>query len=168
MSHPALSERLQLGGQAITVQVSPVRTYDDYGPYVDVVHICARREDGAPLALRDVHPAASREAAYNLWSFLCDQLSAAATLAYGLAETPDTQPNPRLGCWGPRPDLAAGSVDDDGATALVLGVAIDTRGASTPRRRRLLVLALRSALVAALRRWTEDPESRSDIASRLN
>jgi hypothetical protein len=167
MSDPALWERLNLGGHSITVQVSPVRTYEDYGPSFDVVHVCARRADGAPLALRDIQPNASREAAYDLWSFLCEQLRAAAILVYGLRDAGDGQPNPRLGCWGPRPDLVLGA-DDDGATVLVIGVAIDKRAAATPERGRLLVLALRSALVAALRRWTGGTNVPADLSARLN
>jgi hypothetical protein len=167
MSDPALSEELNLGGHHITVQVSPVRTYQDYGPAFDVVHLWARRSDGTPLTLRDIHPNASREAAYDLWGFLCEQLRAAAVLTYGLREDDEGQPNPRLGCWGPRPDLALGS-DDDGATALVIGVAIDKRAAITPGRDRLLVLALRSALVAALRRWTDTMDIPANLNARLN
>lgn len=157
MSDPALFEYLDVDGQTITVEVSPIRRHRDYGPDVDIVHVRALREDGVPLALRDLQPNASREAAYSLWGFLCDQLTAAATLAYELE--PDAaalEPNPKLGCWGPRPDLVSLG-DDDGATALVIGVAIDTRDAFRPRRHRLLILALRSAVVASLKQWSASP-----------
>jgi hypothetical protein len=157
MSEPALSEFVDIDGRNITVEVSPVRQYPDYGPDMDVVHVWALREDGQPLALRDLRPEASREAAYTLWSFLCDQLSAAATLAYEIELDEDSpEPNPRLGCWGPRPDLV-NLGDDDGATALILGVAIDTRRARRPGRHRLLILATRSAVVASLRQWAALP-----------
>ena len=157
MSQPALSEQVDVDGRTVKVEVSTVRRYPDYGPHTDVVHVWALREDGVPVALRDLQPEASREAAYGLWSFLCDQLTAAATLAYELeADDEDAEPNPRLGCWGPRPDLT-GLGDDDGATALIIGVAIDTRKAQRPRRHRLLILAVRSAVVAALRQWSASP-----------
>jgi len=157
MSEPALSEFVDVDGRNITIEVSPVRRYPDYGPHTDVVHVWALREDGKPLALRDLQPEASREAAYTLWSFLCDELTAAATLAYELeVDEDDPEPNPRLGCWGPRPDLIELG-DDDAATALVLGVAVDTRRALRPRRHRLLILAIRSAVVASLRQWSASP-----------
>lgn len=157
MSDPALTEYLNLDGQTITIQVSPVRRYRDHGPDVDIVHVWALRDDDVPLALRDLQPDASREAAFALWSFLCDQLTAAATLAYDMEPDEDAvEPNPKLGCWGPRSDLVSLG-DDDGATALVVGVAIDTRDALRPRRRRLLTLALRSAVVATLRQWSASP-----------
>jgi hypothetical protein len=154
MSTAALSERVDIGRRRILVQVSPVRQFDDYGPDYDVVHAWALTEDGLPVTLRDLRPRASRDEAYELWSFLCDQLVSAATLAYGLRQDPDGPPNPLLGCWGPRPDLA-GLGPDDGATALVVGIAIDSREASRPGRHDLLTLAIRSALVVALRRWIE-------------
>jgi hypothetical protein len=157
MSDPALSEQLEIDGHIITVQVSPVRRYPDYGPDTDVVHAWAVREDGIPLALRDLQPDASREATFAAWTFLCDQLTAAATLAYELEPDDDAvEPNPRLGCWGARPDLADLG-DDDGATALIVGVAVDTRDALRPRRHRLLILAIRSAVVASLRQWSASP-----------
>jgi hypothetical protein len=155
METAALAEWVDIGRRRILMQVSPVRHYDDYGPDYDVVHAWALTEDGLPLTLRDIRPRASREDAYELWSFLCDQLVAAATLAYGLRSEPDSPPNPLLGCWGPRPDLA-GIGPDDGATALVIGIATDTRDATRPSRHDLLTLAVRSALVVALRRWVEE------------
>src|SRR5437016_1815393 len=126
MSDPALTERVTFGGRDLLVQVSPPRHFEDYGPSVEVVHAWAVRPDGTPIALRDLYPNATREAAYRLWGFLCEQLSAAATLAYELHVEPG-EANPRLGCWGPRPDLA--TFADDGATALVVGLAIDTTNA---------------------------------------
>jgi hypothetical protein len=157
MSSAALSERVEMGRRRILVQVSPVQHFDDYGPDYDIVHAWALTEDGLPVTLRDLRPRASREDAFELWSFLCDQLVSAATLAYGLRPNPDGPPNPLLGCWGPRPDLA-GLGPDDGATALVVGVAIDARDAVRPGRQDLLILAIRSALVVSLRRWVERAE----------
>jgi hypothetical protein len=157
MSTTSLTERVELGRRRITVQVSPVQQFDDYGPDFDVVHVWALTEDGMPLTLRDIRPRASREDAFELWSFLCDQLVSAATLTYGLRPNPDRPANPMLGCWGPRPDLVPLG-PDDGATALVIGVAIDTRDATRPDRHELLTVAVRSALVVALRRWVERAE----------
>lgn len=167
MTDVLLSERVQLGPHALRIQVSPIRHYDDYGPDVDVVHLWALRDDDTILALRDLYPSASRQAAYDLWSFLCEQLSAAASLAYGLKPNDDGTPNPRLGCWGPRPDLAGGDADDS-ATAIVIGVAIDTTVAAQPARPELLLLALRSAVVTALRRWVAEAEPRRAPNPRLN
>jgi hypothetical protein len=158
MQESAFSERVELDGYTVTVGISPIRRYRDYGPHTDVVHVWAVRDDGVPLTFRDLQPEATREAAFAAWSFLCEQLTAAATLAYELEIDEDAvEPNPKLGCWGPRPDIAVAGEDDDGATVLVIGVAIDTRDALRPRRHRLLALALRSAVVASLHQWSESP-----------
>jgi hypothetical protein len=167
MSDAVLTERLDLGAQTFLIQVSPVRHFDDYGPEWDVVHVWVLREDGIPLVLRDLHPSATREAAFNLWNFLCEQLSAAAALAYGLPADEGSLTNPQLGCWGPRPDMA-GPDADDGATALILGVAVDTEEATRPGRHDLFALALRSAVVAALRRWVTESRPRRAVNPRLN
>ncbi|MEA2639584.1 MAG: hypothetical protein QOF51_978 [Chloroflexota bacterium] len=155
MSDAELTERVDLGRHSFLVQVSPVRHFDDYDDEVEVIHVWALREDGRPLALRDLNPSISREAAYNQWGFLCDQLTAAASLAYGLRDNPDGAVNPMLGCWGPRPDLISGE-PDDASTALVVGVAVDTRDAVRAERPELTALALRSAVVAALRYWVRE------------
>ena len=167
MGDAVLNEHLSLDGRRVLIQVSPVRKYEDYGPDFDVVHVWALRDDGVPLALRDIHPHASRQAAYELWTFLCEQLTAAAVVAYGLRENGGGPPNPRLGCWGPRPDLAASDVDD-GATVLVMGLAIDTRSAAYPERHNLLALAVRSAVVAALRRWAAEARLKRPPDPRAN
>ena len=164
MSTPALSERLVIASRSMLIQVSAVRHFDDYGPDLDVIHVWVLGEDSAPLTLRDLRPEAAAEEAYDLWGFLCEQLSASAVLAYGLRAGPDGEPNPRLGCWGRRPDLAGDRVDDS-STALVIGMAVDTRQATQPARERVLALAVRSAVVVSLRRWLEPkaymPPSRS-------
>lgn len=167
MSDPVLTEQVDIGGHRFTIQVSPVRHFEDYGPDVDVVHVLGLRPDGVPLALRDIQPNAPRQAAYNLWSFLCEQLSSAAALVYGLQPDSNGAPNPRLGCWGPRADLATAHADD-GATALVVGVAVDRRRATRFGGEELLALSIRSAVVVALRRWVEKAAPRRAPDPRAN
>jgi hypothetical protein len=167
MSDAVLTERLDLGAETFLLQVSPVRRFDDYGPDVDVVHAWALRPDGTPLTLHVLAPNASREAAYNLWSFLCDQLTAAAVLVYGIVPNANGIANPRLGCWGARPDLA-GPDADDAATALVIGIAVDTTNARRKGRHDLFALSVRSALVAVLRRWIVETRPRHSVNPRAN
>lgn len=167
MSATALTERVDLGRSSFLVQVSPVRRFDDYGPGYDVVHAWALRSDGVPVALRDVYPNVSPEEAFELWSFLCDQLDAAARLVYGLKPASQGVPNPRLGCWGTRPDLI-GDDPDDGATAVVVGLAIDTTEASRRGRDDLFALAVRSAIVASLRRWLAAAQPHRSVNPRVN
>ncbi|HEY3117372.1 MAG TPA: hypothetical protein VGK54_11580 [Chloroflexota bacterium] len=151
----ALDEQVSIGGHRFTIQVSGVHQYEDYGPYVDVVRVRALRDDGEVVTLRDLQPSVSRQDAYRQWNALCELLSAAARLTYGLPANDES--NPSLGCWGPRWDWVEAEVDDDSATGLAVGLAIETENATRPGRHQLLALAVRSAVVASLREWAATP-----------
>jgi hypothetical protein len=147
----ALAGTFELAGRTCTLRISPIQQFIDYGPDFDVVHAEVRRED-RPLALADLAPDMPADRCYHLWSGLCAAVDAAVTAAYGLTPVPDGQPNPRLGCWGPRPDLA-GRGESDCTTALVLGIAVDTRAAAQRPPSAALARDLAAALLRALRAW---------------
>ncbi len=150
-SRLALSGSFQLAGRSCTLQVSPVQHFADYGPHFDVIHLQVLL-DGQPLALADLNPHLPAARGYQLWSDLCTALQEATVAAYGLEADPDGEPNPRLGCWGPRPDLAIGT-DSDCHTALVVGLAVDTRAASRRPPGGVLAQRLAAALLRSLRQW---------------
>jgi hypothetical protein len=150
-SRLALSGSFQLAGRSCTMQISGVQHFADYGPHYDVVHLQVLL-DGQPLALADLNDHLPAARCYQLWSDLCAALEAVVVEAYRLEPDPTGEPNPRLGCWGPRPDLAIG-VESDCHTALVIGVAVDTRAAERRPDRGLLIQALAAALLRALREW---------------
>lgn len=129
---------------------------------MDVVQTWAIWEDGTVAALRDIYPNVSRQEAYELWTQLCEQLSNAAALAYGIEVVPGV--NPKLGCWGPRPELLEAGVDDDSATGVMIGVAVDRRDAPRIPNPDLVVLAVRSGLVAGLRSWIEAARAHNSSA----
>ena len=162
----ALTERVSVGPKSATLQVSPVRQFPDYGPDVDVVQTWVLWDDGKVAALRDVYPNVSRQEAYELWTYLCEQLANSAALAYGLDVVPGV--NPKLGCWGPRPELLDEGVDDDSATAVMIGVAVDRREAARVPNPELFVLAVRSGLVAGLKSWYEAARSRASASHKRN
>lgn len=162
----ALTERVSLGKKPATLQVSAVRQFPDYGPDVDVVQTWVLWEDGTVAALRDVYPSVSRQAAYELWNYLCEQLANAAALAYGLEVEPGV--NPKLGCWGPRPELVEAGVDDDSATGVMIGVAVDRHAAVRVPSPELFVLAIRCGLVAGLRSWNEAARASSSTPINRN
>jgi hypothetical protein len=147
----ALAGTFELDGHPCTLRVSPIQQFIDYGPDFDVVHLEVRRGD-QPLALADLAPDLPGDRCYHLWSELCDAVQASVAAAYQLGPLDDGQPNPRLGCWGPRPDLAARG-ESDCTTALVLGIAIDTRAAAQRPPSALLAQQLAAAVVRALRAW---------------
>ena len=147
----ALAGTFELGARRCKLQISPIQRFPDYGPDYDVVHLQVLL-DGRPLALADLAPGLPPGRCYQLWSDLCAALQDATVAAYALAPAEDGEPNPRLGCWGPRPDLAAQG-ESDCYTALVLGLAVDTRAAGQRPSSPLLAQRLAAALLRILRRW---------------
>jgi hypothetical protein len=147
----ALAGSFELHGRPYTLRVSPIQRFADYGPEFDVIHVAVDGE-GRPLALADLAPSLPPDECFRLWSGLCAAVQDAVAAAYALAAAEDGQPNPRLGCWGPRPDLIDLG-ESDCATALVLGVAVDTRAATFRPRSAMLAQAIAAALMGALREW---------------
>ena len=150
-SRVALAGSFALAAHQCTLQISPIRRFADYGPDFDVVHLQVLLDD-RPLALADLRPDLTPAHCYQLWSDLCAALQQATAAAYALAASDDGQPNPRLGCWGPRPDLVAAG-ESDCHTALVLGLAVDTRLAGQRPTSAALAQRLAAAVLGALRRW---------------
>jgi hypothetical protein len=150
-SRLALAGSFQLAGVTCTLQISGIQHFEDYGPHFDVIHLQVL-VDGRPLALADLNPRLPAARGYQLWSDLCATLQETTVAVYGLEPDPDGEPNPRLGCWGPRPDLAIG-VESDCHTALVVGLAVDTRAAQRRPASPILAQQLAAALLRALRQW---------------
>jgi hypothetical protein len=133
------------------LQIAPIQHFADYGPDFDVVHLQVLH-DGRPLAIADLNPDLEAARGYQLWSDLCASIQDAVGDAYALGPSDEPEPNPRLGCWGPRPDLL-GQGDSDCYTALIMGVAIDTRPAVRRPGSAALAQALAAAVLRALREW---------------
>jgi hypothetical protein len=150
-TRPALAGTFELAGRRCTLQISPIQRFADYGPHFDVVHLQVLHDD-RPLTLVDLNPDLEAARCYQLWADLCASIQDAVGDAYALGPSDEPEPNPRLGCWGPRPDLV-GEGDSDCYTALVLGVAIDTRAASHRPSSAALTQALAAAVLRALREW---------------
>ena len=89
-----------------------------------------------------------------MWAFLTNRLNETVVQFYAPKQRPNGELNPRLGCWGPRPDLVQeGLAGDDCAIAVVLGLSIWLPGARPPVADELFLEALRDTLVEALSYW---------------
>ncbi|HLI26927.1 MAG TPA: hypothetical protein VKZ60_07650 [Chloroflexota bacterium] len=150
-SRVALQGTFELAGRRYTLQISPLRQFPDYGEHFAVVHLRVVHDD-TPLTLVDLGASFSPADCYRLWGALCGAIQAAVREAFALEPRPDAEPNPRLGCWGPRPDLADLG-ESDCTTAVVLGIAIDTRAARRQPGSVLLAQQLAAAVLRALRGW---------------
>jgi hypothetical protein len=156
-SRLALAGSFDLAGHPCTLQIAPIQRFADYGPYFDVVHVQVLSGD-RPLALADLNPDFEPARCFQLWGDLCAAIQDTVGDAYALGPSDEPEPNPRLGCWGARPDFV-GQGDSDCHTALILGVAVDTRAAARRPSSAALAQALAAAILRALRDWEAAVES---------
>jgi hypothetical protein len=150
-SAPALSRRLRIGRREFTVQMTPVLRDVDGESETDVVQLQVLYH-GRPLALADL--GVPEAACLNLWSLLCNKLTEAVVDFYDPRPRFGGEPNPRLGCWGARPDLAEGGLsENDCDLAVVIGLATWTAGARPMGTDRDLLERLAEAVVRSLGYW---------------
>ena len=96
---------------------------------------------------------ARADACANVWAYLTNRLNETVVQFYTPTPRPTGELNPRLGCWGPRPDLIEdGLVESDCAIAVILGLSIWLPGAH-PVDDQVFLEALRDTLVEALSYW---------------
>lgn len=150
-SAPAVSRRVRIEGLEFTVQVTPVQRGVDGEQDTDLVQVQILHQ-GWPLAPADL--GLSGALCLNAWSFLCNKLTEAVVDFYGPKQRFEGEPNPRLGCWGARPDLtAAGLAETDCGLAAVIGLATWTVGARPLGSDAELIERLAEAAVRSLGYW---------------
>lgn len=150
-SQPAVSRRLRMGPWVFTIQISPVLRGIDGEADTDVVQLQVLHQ-GRPLAPADL--GISGSLCLTVWSYLCNKLTEAVVDFYDPRPRPSGEPNPRLGCWGPRPDLAErGLAESDCGLAVVIGLAVWTVGARPMGGDRDLIERLAEATTRALGYW---------------
>jgi hypothetical protein len=143
----AVSQRVRIGGRTFTVRVGPINQRVPLEPDTELVHVWALMDDTlvtcADLGLREPHCS-------HAWSYLTTRITETVVDYYAPQRRPDGDLNPRLGCWGIRPDLQVSGVRDDCGIALLVGIATWTVGAE-PRGSQLDYLRrLRDAVVESL------------------
>jgi hypothetical protein len=149
-STAALSQRLRIGEREFHLQLNPVQHDPPGEPGTDLVQLRVQYR-GRPLTLADLGIDGAK--CSSLWTFLCSKVVEAALDFYGPHPLPSGEPNPRLGCWGYRPDLAERGLKNDCALAVVIGVSVDTRGARPLGGDREYLRALRDAVSESLAYW---------------
>jgi hypothetical protein len=119
LSNPAISNRLRVGSHTFHILVSDVIVDPPGEPDTDLVQLMVLL-DGRPLTLADVGVATAR--CSTLWALLCSRLTETTVDFYDPRPRPNQELNPRLGCWGTRPDLRAAEREDDCTLAVVVGI----------------------------------------------
>jgi hypothetical protein len=152
LSRPAVRHRIRIGTHVFRIAISGVQREVPREPDTDLVHLAVTYAD-RPLTAYDLG-LKTPDACANVWAFLTNRLTETVVQFYAPRPRETGELNPRLGCWGPRPDLAQqGLADSDCSIAVVLGLSIWRPGASPPVDDQVFLEALRDTLVEALSYW---------------
>ncbi len=149
LDHPAISQRLRIGERAFTVRVSPITQVADE-PDTELVHVWTLFEDRLLTAL-DL--GVKEPGCAHVWAYLTNRLTETVVDYYAPQRRPDQELNPRLGCWGIRPDLKAAGVEDDCGIAVLVGIATWTVGARPLGDAKGFLGALRDTVSESLAYW---------------
>jgi hypothetical protein len=164
LSEPAVDTRLRVGTRVFHIRISNVITDVPFEPDTDLVQLMVTLDD-EPLTLRDLGAAPAR--CSYLWSFLCSKLTEAAVDFYDPKPLETGEPNPRLGCWGTRPDLLDVAPEDDCSLAVVVGISTWRVGARPRGSHTEFVRELGATLAEVLAYWVLRIEQDRSAGHRL-
>lgn len=151
-SKAAINHRVRIGTHVFRVAISNVQRVVPFEPDTHLVQI-GIFYGSRPLTAQDLG-LRSEDACANVWAFLTNRLNETVVQFYTPSPRPTGELNPRLGCWGPRPDLIeSGQADSDCAIAAVLGLSVWLPGASPPVDDTVFLEALRDTVVECLSYW---------------
>jgi hypothetical protein len=166
-SDAALTHRIRIGSHVFRICLSAVQRNVPLEPETHLIQIGIFYGD-RPLTALDLG-LRSADACANVWAFLTNRLNETVLQFYSPKPRPTGELNPRLGCWGPRPDLVErGLGESDCAIAAVLGLSIWLPGASPPVTDEVFLEALRDTVVEGLSYWvvvaqkTAGPQDRNN------
>jgi hypothetical protein len=151
-SDAAINQRIRIGSHVFRVSISNVQRDVPREPDTHLVQIGIFYGE-RPLTARDLG-LRSADACANVWAFLTNRINETVVQFYAPRPRPTGELNPRLGCWGPRPDLVeSGLAESDCAIAAVLGLSIWLPGANPPVDDTVFLEALRDTLTECLSYW---------------
>ncbi len=166
-SDAAINHRIRIGAHTFRISISHVQREVPLEPDTHLVQIGIFYGD-QPLTALDLG-LRSPDACANIWAFLTNRLNETVVQFYSPSPRPTGELNPRLGCWGPRPDLVeSGLAESDCAIAAVLGLSIWVPGANPPVDDQVFLEALRDTIVECLSYWvvvaqkTAGPQDRNN------
>jgi len=166
-SKAAINQRIKIGAHVFRICISGVQRSVPWEPDTHLIQIGVFYGD-QPLTAMDLG-LRTADACSNVWAFLTNRLNETVVQFYSPRPRPTGDLNPRLGCWGPRPDLVeSGLAESDCAIAVVLGLSIWQPGASPPFDDGVFLEALRDTVVECLSYWvvlaqkTAGPQDRNN------
>jgi hypothetical protein len=167
LTQPAINHRIKVGAHVFRIIISDVQREVPREPDTHLIQIAVRYGDAFfaahDLGLRDP------DACANVWAYLTNRLNETVVQFYAPRPRPTGELNPRLGCWGPRPDLIEeGLAESDCAIAVVLGLSIWVPSSSPPVDDQVFLEALRDTIVEALSYWVVVAQKTAGPQDRRN
>ena len=166
-SDAAITQRIRIGSHAFSIHLSHIQKDVPREPDTHLVQI-GIFYGNRPLTAHDLG-LKTADACANVWAFLTNRLNESVVQFYSPRPRASGELNPRLGCWGPRPDLVeTGLAESDCAIAAVLGISIWLPGANPPVDDTVFLEALRDTVVECLSYWvvvaqkTAGPQDRNN------
>lgn len=167
MSQAAIRQRVRIGGRDFRVLVSGVQRDVPGEPHTDLIQIMAMLGQ-QPLTALDLG-LGEPDTCANAWGYLTNRLTETIVQFYQPRPTGTGEMNPRLGCWGARPDhVERGLEENDCSIAVVVGISVWTPGASPPPSDQVFLEALRDTLLEVLSYWVLLAEKSVRTTDRLN
>lgn len=152
LSQPAINHRIRIGAHVFRIAISDIQRDVPREPDTHLVQIGVFYDD-RPLTAIDLG-LRTDDACSNVWAFLTNRLNETVVQFYAPRPRSTGELNPRLGCWGPRPDLIeAGLAESDCSIAVVLGLSVWVPGAKPPVDDSVFLEALRDTVVESLSYW---------------
>jgi hypothetical protein len=152
LTKPAINHKIRIGSHVFRIAISDVQRDLPIEPDTHLVQIGIFYGD-EPLTAFDLG-LRSADACSNVWAYLTNRLNETVVQFYTPSPRLTGELNPRLGCWGPRPDLIAEDLaESDCSIAVILGLSIWVPGASPPVDDTLFLEAVRDTLVEVLSYW---------------
>ncbi len=151
-ARPAIEQRIKVGSHVFRVAISPVVHDVPLEPDTHLVRIGVFYGD-RPLTAHDLGLTLP-DACASVWAYLTNRLNETVVQFYAPRPRETGEINPRLGCWGPRPDLVEhGLAGTDCAIAVILGLSIWLPGSSPPRDETTFLQTLRDTVVESISYW---------------
>ena len=166
-SRAAINHHVRIGAHAFRIYISNVQRNVPFEPDTHLIQIGVFYGE-QPLTASDLG-LRSADACANIWAYLTNRLNETVVQFYAPRPRPTGELNPRLGCWGPRPDLIeSGYAESDCAIAAVLGLSVWQPGASPPVDDGVFLEALRDTVVESLGYWVVVAQKTAGPVDRNN
>jgi hypothetical protein len=152
LSQAPVRQSFKIGPHRFKILISHIQEHVPLEPHTHLIQMQVLYGD-RPLAPADLG-LTQPDSSANVWAYLTNKVNEIVVQFYSPQPTETGDLNPRLGCWGPRPDLVErGLGDSEAAIAAIMGVSVWTPGSKPPVDEMTFLEALRDTLIESITYW---------------